>query len=160
MKRFAAAAGLALACLTMLPASAAADVTAFLGAATTPSSRPAKGIAIGIGLILVGFEFEYAIISEEEKDAAPALTTGMGNLVLMTPTNKLQFYGTTGGGLFRERYRERNATNFGTNIGGGVKVALAGPIKLRVDYRIFRLNGTQVLYKTVKRMYAGLSLSF
>jgi hypothetical protein len=32
-------------------------------------------------------------------------------------------------------------TNFATNIGGGVKVGLMGPVRLRVDYRMFRLTG-------------------
>jgi opacity protein-like surface antigen len=155
-----AVAGLALFLLIAVPSSAAADVTAFLGAATTPTTRSGKGIAIGIGLVIVGFEFEYSNISEDEAQGAPGIKTGMGNLVVMTPTHKIQLYGTTGGGLFRETYRDRTSTNFGTNIGGGAKIALAGPIRLRVDYRVLRLNGTQTLFKNVKRMYVGLSLSF
>ncbi len=159
MRRPLAVALLASSLVTILPATAAADVTAFLGAATTPTTRSGKGIAIGIGLIVVGFEFEYAKITEDQTTAAPALTTGMGNLVLMTPTHKLQFYATTGGGIYRERLADYTNTHVATNLGGGAKVALFGPVRLRVDYRVFRLNGTP-LYKHVKRMYAGLSLSF
>jgi hypothetical protein len=159
MRRCAIIALLALGLLATFPATAAADVTAFMGAATTPTTRSGKGIAIGIGLIVVGFEFEYAAITEDQATAAPGLTTGMGNLVLMTPTHKLQFYGTTGGGIYRERLADYTNTHFATNLGGGVKFALFGPVRLRVDYRVFRLNGTP-LYKNVKRMYAGLSLSF
>jgi hypothetical protein len=145
--------------MTMRPAPAAADVTAFLGVSPTPSSRSAKGISIGIGLLIVGFEFEYAKIAEDEREAAPALTTGMGNIVIMTPTYKVQLYGTTGAGLFHERLRDFTTTHVGTNIGGGAKIALAGPIRLRLDYRVFKLNGTPVV-DTVQRFYAGLSLSF
>lgn len=148
-----------MALLMSAPGTATADVTAFLSSATTPTTRAGKGVAIGVGLIMVGFEFEYANINENQATAAPSLKTGMGNVVVMTPTHKLQLYGTTGGGLYRERLGDFTTTSFGTNLGGGAKIALAGPFRLRVDYRIFRLNGTP-LYKTVKRMYAGLSLSF
>ena len=107
----------------------------------------------------MGFEFEYAKIVEDETTAAPELTTGMGNLMVMTPSHKVQLYATTGGGLFHERYRDFTTTNFGANVGGGVKIALAGPIRLRIDYRVFSLNGTPIT-KHVQRFYGGLSLSF
>ncbi len=112
-----------------------------------------------MGLIVVGFEFEYGKTVEDEATGAPGLTTGMGNLMVMTPTVKVQLYGTTGGGLFHETYRDRGTTSFGTNVGGGVKLGLAGPIRLRLDYRIFNLNGDP-LYKRVQRFYAGVSVSF
>ena len=32
-------------------------------------------------------------------------------------------------------------TNFGSNIGGGAKINLVGPLRLRVDYRVFNLHG-------------------
>jgi len=40
-----------------------------------------------------------------------------------------------------------------------VKIALAGPIRARVDYRLFRLKG-EPLYDTVHRVYAGLNINF
>jgi hypothetical protein len=150
---------LALAFLAGRPAPAAADLTAFLGASPSPATRSAKGISIGVGLLIVGFEFEYAKIAENEREAAPSLTTGMGNIVVMTPTYKVQLYGTTGAGLFHERLRDFTSTNVGTNVGGGAKIALAGPIRLRLDYRIFHLNGTPIV-DNVQRFYAGLSLGF
>jgi hypothetical protein len=152
-------AALVMAVLGLWPRQASADVTVFLGTSPSPSTRSAKGVSIGLGLLIVGFEFEYAKISEDEPEAAPELTTGMGNIVVMTPTFKIQLYGTTGGGIFHERYRDFTTTNFGTNVGGGIKFALAGPIRLRVDYRIFNLNGTPIV-SHVQRVYAGLSLSF
>lgn len=159
MKRFAQISLLTVATLGVYAAPALADVTAFWGVSSTPSSRSAKGISIGLGLIIVGFEFEYGTITEDEAKGAPGLTTGIGNIVVMTPTTKIQLYGTTGGGLFRERYRTFTTTNFVTNIGGGAKIALAGPFKLRLDYRVFSLNGTPIT-KRVQRFYGGLSLSF
>ena len=159
MKRFGLIAALLLLALLVRPAPAAADLTAFWGVSPTPSSRTAKGVAIGLGLLVVGFEFEYGKIAENEAQAAPELTTGMGNLVVMTPTFKVQLYGTTGGGIYHERFRDYTNTSFGTNVGGGVKIGLAGPIRLRVDYRVFNLNGSPIL-NHVHRVYAGLSLSF
>jgi hypothetical protein len=159
MRRYGLVGSLMLLALLARPALAAADITAFIGASPTPDARSAKGVAIGLGLLVVGFEFEYGQIAEDEAQAAPELTTGMGNLVVMTPTSKFQVYGTTGGGIYHERYRDYTNTSFGTNVGGGIKIALVGPIRLRVDYRVFNLNGTPLIGH-VHRVYAGVSLSF
>ena len=43
--------------------------------------------------------------------------------------------------------------------GGGVKVNLIGPLRLRVDYRIFKL-GSGALHSPAHRFYAGLNLKF
>jgi opacity protein-like surface antigen len=148
--------------IVLLTASAAhADATVFVGNTTTPANRAAKGFALGIGLLVVGFEFEYSSTSEDLTDAAPSLRTGMGNVLLQTPVAimGLQPYFTTGAGLFRERLDEIQETNIGFNTGGGVKVSLAGPIRARIDYRVFRLRGDP-LHDTVHRVYAGLNLRF
>jgi opacity protein-like surface antigen len=146
----------------LTPASARADATAFIGTNTTPSSRPVKGLALGFGLLIVAFEFEYATTSEDvDGPAAPALKTGMGNVLLQTPVSifRLQPYFTTGGGMYRETLGSHQDTSFGTNVGGGVKVSLAGPLRLRVDYRVFKL-GSGALNSPAHRVYAGLNLSF
>jgi len=139
-------------------APAAADATAFWGFSPTPSTRSAKGFAVGISLIVVGFEFEYANTSEDELDLAPGLRTGMINGLIQTPT-RTQLYLTAGGGFYRERSGDETETSVGTNIGGGIKIGLAGPLRLRVDYRVFSLRGNP-LYKTPQRVYAGVNLSF
>ena len=159
MKRALAISALTVLGLGFRPSPAFADLTAFFGASPTPASRSARGLAIGVGLIVVGFEFEYGKLTQDDAKGAPGLTTGVGNLMVMTPTYKVQLYGTTGGGIFHEIYRTRGTTSVATNVGGGVKLALAGPIRLRLDYRIFHLSGDP-LYKRVQRFYGGLSLSF
>ena len=138
-----------------------ADLTAFIGTTTTPNNRPVRGFAGGIGLLIVGFEFEYANTVEDDDAGAPSLNTGMGNVYAQTPfpVARMQFYATVGGGLYRERLGEIQETNVGVNLGGGVKVTLAGPLKLRVDYRIFRLQG-EPLFENPKRLYAGVNLGF
>jgi hypothetical protein len=48
----------------------------------------------------------------------------------------------------------------GINVGGGVKMNLAGPLRLRLDYRVFTLRGSDVRHSKPQRFYAGLNLKF
>jgi hypothetical protein len=137
------------------------DATVFLGANTTPDNRVMRGFAIGAGLLIIGFEFEYATSPDDPAAAAPALRTGMGNLLLQTPVPVfgLQPYVTTGAGVFRETLEAHRETGLVLNTGGGVKVSLAGPLRLRVDYRVLKL-GDAALHSPAHRVYAGLNLRF
>jgi hypothetical protein len=155
--RYLAAAALLL--ITSTPAFA--DATVFLGSTMTPANRPAKGIAIGVGLLIVGFEFEFSSTDETLDEAAPSLRTGMGNVLLQTPfpVAGMQFYVTTGAGLYRERLGARQETHAGFNTGGGAKITLLGPIRARLDYRLFQLRG-EPLHDVEHRVYAGLNLAF
>ena len=120
-----------------------------------------KGLAVGVGLVIVGFEFEYANTNEDALKASPRLHTFMFNGLLQTPfpIAGLQFYGTAGGGIFRETLNSESETNVGLNVGGGVKMTLAGPLRLRLDYRVSTLKGS-VLYPRPQRFYAGINLKF
>ena len=60
---------------------------------------------------------------------------------------------------FAKRSDAFSETNVGMNVGGGVKMSLAGPLRLRFDYRVFTLRGTP-LYPQPQRFYAGLNLKF
>jgi opacity protein-like surface antigen len=152
-----------LGALLFFPRRAAADVTGFIGVNPTPANRPVKGFAVGAGLLIVGFEFEYANTSEDVTQAAPALHTYMFNGLAQTPfaIAGLQPYATIGGGVYHETLSAPAAseTNVGTNVGGGAKISLAGPLRLRVDYRVFKLRGSP-LHSTVQRFYAGINLKF
>ena len=147
--------------LLLVTAPARADITAFIGANTTPANRQVRGVAVGAGFLIVAFEFEYAGAPDDEDSLSPALKTYSGNLLLQTPFAILgmQPYVTTGGGVYREELGERSETGFALNNGAGVKVNLAGPLRLRVDYRAFRL-GSDALYSPAHRIYAGLNLKF
>jgi hypothetical protein len=148
--------------LAAAAAPARADLTAFIGATTTPANRQTRGFAIGTGLVIVGFEFEYAATTDDPTAGAPSLKTGSGNLLLQTPGAFFGFqpYWTTGGGVYQEELGTHKDTGFGLNTGGGVKVNLIGPIRLRVDYRVFKQTGSGALYSTVHRVYTGLNLKF
>ena len=148
--------------LTVLASPAFADATFFLGGTTTPSTRMAKGFAVGMGLLIVGFEFEWSNSSDEPSAGAPRLRTGMGNVLLQTPfaIYRLQPYFTVGGGGYQEKFDDtRSETNFGVNTGGGVKISLLGPLRARVDYRVFSLKGSPA-YDVVHRIYIGANLKF
>jgi opacity protein-like surface antigen len=154
-----------LALLLLIPSSAFADVTAFLGVTPNPTRRTTQGVAVGMGLLVVGFEFEYANTTEDTVKAAPGLKTYMVNGLVQTPfpIGGMQFYGTAGGGVYRESVTQGSVvatdTNVGMNIGGGVKMSLLGPLRLRLDYRIFKRRG-EAENSNVQRFYAGLNLKF
>ena len=152
-------AGIALALLACTSVPARADITAFIGANTTPANRQVRGAAIGFGLLVVGVELEYAYTPDDPAAAAPTLKTGMGNVIFQTPVAFMGFqpYFTTGAGIYQEELGTHSDTSVGFNTGGGVKVSLAGPIRLRVDYRIFKL-GSGALNSPAHRFYAGLNL--
>jgi opacity protein-like surface antigen len=124
-------------------------------------------------LLIVGFEVEWArtggdsvgenACSDVKVTCVPSLTTVMGNVLLQTPRGvlPLQLYGTVGAGGYRERYSpfDDNDYGFGTNIGGGAKINLVGPLRLRLDYRIFKLSNDSY-HGTPQRFSAGANLSF
>ena len=159
--RFTRAIWLAPVLSLMCAAPVRADATLFVGANTTPANRPVSGFALGVGLLIVSFEFEYSSTSEDLNAGAPSLKTGSGNVLLQTPVEIFGFqpYVTGGMGVTRERLGAHVDTSIVPNTGGGVKVALAGPLRLRVDYRVFRL-GSDALYSSAHRVYAGLNLRF
>jgi len=145
----------------LCPTAAFADVTAFIGANTTPANRQVRGAAGGISLLIVAFEFEYAFTPDDPTVSAPSLKTGMGNVLLQTPFPVAGFqpYVTAGGGIYNESLGAHSDTNFGTNAGGGVKLTLIGPLRLRVASRVFKL-GSGALNSPAHRIYAGLNLNF
>jgi len=149
-------------CLLLAAASSVrADATLFAGTTTTPNNRAMKGFAFGGGILAVGFEFEYSDTGEDALEGAPSLRTGMGNILLQTPVfiARFQPYFTTGAGVYREELNTVTETQFGVNTGGGVKVKLLGPLRVRADYRLFKLRGDP-LFSVVHRVYVGANLGF
>jgi opacity protein-like surface antigen len=151
--------------MLLVPQNAYADITAFLGVTPTPNNRVTRGFAGGAGLLIVAFEFEYANTVEDKVKIAPALKTFMFNGLVQTPIpiGGMQFYGTAGGGGYRESFtgvtRTISETNVGYNVGGGVKMSIVGPLRLRLDYRVFKLHG-EAQHSNVHRFYAGANLKF
>jgi hypothetical protein len=138
-----------------------ADATIFIGSTSTPAARQVRGFAFGGGILVLGFEFEYSDTREDVLEAAPSLRTGMGNILLQTPVaiHGFQPYFTSGAGAYRESLNGESETQLGGNVGGGLKMRLAGPLRARFDYRVFRLRGAP-LHEVVHRLYVGANLSF
>ena len=153
-----------LVCLATVfqPATTSADVTLFTGVNNTTANRPTSGFAIGMLFMkLVGFELEYASALEDPALGSPLLRTGMANVVAETPNavKGFKFYGTTGVGIYREKMVSSRFNQLGVNVGGGLKMTLAGPFRVRVDYRFFNLRGSP-LKSDPKRLYVGLNAAF
>ena len=112
-------------------------------------------------MVIVGFEFEYSQILEDELEALPSLKTWSGNVLLQTPVeiHGVQLYATTGGGGYRERLGEDTVTHVDVNIGGGAKIRIKGPLRVRLDYRIFKLSG-EPRFTPYQRFYAGANIAF
>jgi hypothetical protein len=155
------AASIVLACafLVAMAAPARADITAFLGVSPTPQNHAVKGFGVGVGLLVVGFEFEYANLTEDTFEQLTGLKTYSGNVLVQTPTPSVQLYGTIGAEGYLETLGNFDEKHFGTNIGGGAKINLIGPFRVRVDYRIFKLQG-EPLHDVYQRFYVGANLKF
>lgn len=152
---------LALAMLVLVPCSASADLTGFFGKTRAAgSNRPVKGAAVSVGRT-AKFEFEYATTQEDLPNEQPQLTTYMLSSLIQSPnrSSRMQLYGVTGAGRYRETRGTVSQSNFGFTFGTGLKMRLAGPIGLRLDYRVFTLRGTPS-YKKPQRLYAGVNFTF
>ena len=134
-----------------------ADVTFFAGSTSAPG-RATLGAAVGLSLEPVGVEFEYGAAAAGNA----ALRTGLFNLVAATPARRgrrVQVYGAVGVGAYREHLEEHARTGLAVSGGGGLWVRLAGPFRLRLDYRLFALRGS-ALHGRPRRAYAGLGVAF
>jgi len=145
----------------LVAAPAFADITAFIGANTTPANRLTTGVAIGASLLVIGFEGEYANTSEDASANAPGLQTGMGSIYLQNPIPiaGIQVYAITGAGLYNESLAGNSTFGAALNVGGGAKIELVSHVRLRIDYRVLSLTGSPHTDR-VQRVYAGLNLAF
>jgi hypothetical protein len=145
--------------LSAVPARA--DITAFLGLSPTPQRHFVKGFSGGLSMIVLGFEVEFSHLGEDPDEALPGLKTYSGNVLVQTPVEVkgTQFYATAGGLGYRETLGAHQESHVGLNIGGGAKIRLAGPLRIRLDYRVFQLQGNP-LFSTYQRFYAGGNIAF
>ena len=152
------------AAITCLATPAFADATAFIGVNANPERQTLRGFAGGFTLVIVGFEGEYAQSGEDESAGLPSLLTVSGNVFLQTPIPVFgtRFYLITGTGMYREQVDaiDHSETSLVFNTGGGAKITLAGPLRLRLDYRVLKLRGEPLRPSTVHRWYAGINLGF
>src|SRR5687768_14168309 len=152
------------AALLIVPVPAFADATAFIGVNANPERQALRGFAGGFGFVVLGFEGEYAQAGEDQSAGVPSLLTIGGNVYVQTPfpVFSTRFYATTGTGVYREEMESigHRETNLVFNTGGGAKITLAGPLRLRLDYRVLKLRGEPLRPSVVHRVYAGINLGF
>ena len=150
----------ALAILLCASVPARADLTVFAGLQGSPVIRPTTGISLGFGVLLVGWEVEIARVTEELEDRAPSISAGTGSVYVQNPVpiGGVQLYAIAGAGLYRERLGALEQTDVHLALGGGAKIELVAPLKLRLDYRYFRLR--DAIKPDAQRLYAGLTLGF
>ena len=160
-RSFASVLTFTLVLLALSASPARADITAFIGMTPTPQRHTLKGASAGAGLVIIGFEVEFAHIGEDTLAELPGLQTYSGNVLIQTPIPVMgaQFYGTAGAEAYRETLGDIQETHVGTNIGGGAKIKLIGPIRIRLDYRIIKLQGTPI-HNVYQRFYVGGNLKF
>ena len=143
-------------------APARADLTVFAGLQNQPAIRPATGISLGFGVLAIGWEIEVARVGGRTSDGAPSISMGTGSVYVQNPIPiaGVQFYALAGAGLFRERLDlVDQQTDVHVALGGGAKIELVGPLKLRLDYRFFRFRDA-IVATNPQRVYAGLTLAF
>jgi hypothetical protein len=142
------------------------NATAFAGAAMTPDPHVAIGIAVGLRPrpTPVALEFEYSRSGSDPAEGVPAIVTFSGNVLLQFPVqaSRYQFYGTFGVGVYGLSLDSKSSEPEGVwNFGGGAKITVAGPLKLRVDYRAFRLAPIPREYHSNEhRLYLGIVAGF
>jgi hypothetical protein len=142
------------------------NATAFAGAAMTPDPHVAIGIAVGVRPrpTPVSLEFEYSRSGSDPAERVPAIVTFSGNWLLQFPAqpSRYEFYGTLGVGVYVLSLDSKGSEPDSVwNFGGGAKITLAGPLKLRVDYRAFRLAPIPGEYHSNEhRLYLGIVAGF
>lgn len=158
--RFAISVAAAAAVLLASPRVAHADGTVFAGAFLTPARETLRGFSVGMTVILAGVEFEYARVAEDEEARTPSHQAGSLSVLVQTPTGRVKLYGLLGAGLFRDQIGGATIESGATlHAGGGLKIGLAGPVGLRLDYRVisFSREGED---RHRQRVYAGLRVEF
>ena len=151
---------------------ASADATVYAGAVTGGGSRSVVGGAIGFfpretGAV-IGFEIDHMRTIGGVTPSRPRIESSGGALLVQVYVvpRRFQAYGALGGGVFSQDGGDQTAAGIAANFGGGIKITLAGPLRIRLDYRLFVLsqNPDQSLealsYKHPQRVTAGLALAF
>ena len=151
----------ALGLLALTPTPALADLTAFIGANATPTNRPVRGFAGRRELSHPGVRVRVREHDRRSRYRRPVPSNRDGQ---SPRADALSGFGIA---VLRHGWRRTLSRAPRRSPGdprgrehrGGVKISLAGPLRLRVDYRFFTLRG-KPLHPRSQRVYAGLNLMF
>jgi hypothetical protein len=144
-------------------------VTVFVGL-KMPTASPAVGVAFGGGGSTVRFEIEGARTLGAATSTHPSAGSLSANILVQSrpSIHGVQFYGTGGFGLYGEGFGGGVGSGevLAKNIGGGARIALAGSLRPRLDYRVYVLGNAPdaasgvILQKHPQRLSVGLSFAF
>jgi hypothetical protein len=154
--------------IVMVPVSARGDATVLLGLMSGDGPRPSVGAAFSYCPSVAGFEIEYLGTLGGETAGHSSAGGIFGSVIVQLPTSSnVQFFAMGGFGVWGETFADGKGTGElgAKNIGGGVKIRIAGPLRLRLDYRLFVLGDSQdgdrgPSTKHPQRFSAGLHLVF
>lgn len=124
-------------------APAFADATLLLGLQTTSAPRPTVGVSWGRWPGTAGFEVEYSGSVGKATLAKPSVGTIFVNALVQTPlqVRGARVFALGGFGLYGEQGGGRGSGEVSAkDVGVGVKIPLAGALKLRLDYRVYLLG--------------------
>jgi hypothetical protein len=151
----------------MIPGSGrAADATVLAGLLSAGGPRPSVGFAFGYCPSVAGFEIEYFGTpggSTTDHSSAGGI---FASLVVQPATaSKVQLFAIGGLGIWGETFADGSGVSYAKNIGGGVKIPIARPLRLRLDYRLFVVGDLEdgdrgPTTKYPQRFSAGLQLVF
>ncbi len=136
MRRVLSRAAWFVALVLMTPLSARADATVLVGLTSVDALRPSYGFSFGYRPSAVGFEIEYLSTTPGDYTAGGIFAS----LIVQPVTiSNVQIFAIGGLGVWGEGFAGGKRTGVLTagNVGGGVLVPLAGPVRLRLDYRLF-----------------------
>ncbi len=134
-------------------AQTSGSMTVLTGVYSAARAKPAIGYAWGFGKAGGGGELEYAGTRGSGEEA------GSITLAWFIPTplkvRRSPVYGIAGFGAYADSHRAELQETI--VAGMGTKVQVAGPIKLRIEYRLFLLRDA---FPPPRRLSAGLSVGF
>ena len=139
--------------------------TAFVGiTASTP--RKMLGGAWGGCADFGCYELELTHTYADAATGAPSIWTFGGNYLVQfrSPAPRMKLYGLAGYGVYDETggRATSNGAAMSRNLGGGARIAIGGPLTVRLEYRLVLLgrpeDGEPVASR-LRRVSAGLSLS-
>jgi hypothetical protein len=139
MRRLLSRAAWLVALVLMNPVSARADATVLVGGTSVDALRPSFGFSFGYRPSAVGFEIEYLSTTPGDYTAGGIFAS----LIVQPVTiSNVQIFAVGGVGVWGEGFAggKRTGVLSAGNVGGGVLVPLVGPLRLRLDYRLFLLG--------------------
>lgn len=139
MRRLLSRAAWLVALVLMNPVSARADATVLVGLTSVEGLRPSFAWSFSYRPSAVGVEVEYLSTKPGDYTAG-----GVFASVIVQPVtiSNMQIFVLGGVGVWGEGVEGGKRTGLlgAANVGGGVLVGLVGPLRLRLDYRLFRLG--------------------